>query len=184
MRKLLVLSIAAIVLLSACSRNDTSEKDFMNTYNSFVDSILDNNGSESKDIPFTHSINVVKESSGEYRYEITIDNPKVAMYNIQMMVVDKNSKSEYPFIGLLPEDDVYSMIPFQENKDKSFVKGILLSGISTNSKFTLNVQVSWKDYAQVNTHTVFFNYVYDYEKEHVGETSEILEQGTEGSSEE
>lgn len=172
MRKLLVLCIAGLLFSTGCSKHNSNEKDFKNTYDSFVDSIMDNNGAESNEIPFSHSLSVVKESSGEYRYEITIDTPRVAMYNVQMMVVDKNSSGEYPFIGLLPNEDQYNMIPFQENKEKNFVKGIILGGVSANPKFSLNVQVSWKDFGQVNTYTAFFNYTYDYEKDHVEERSE------------
>ena len=69
-------------------------------YNSFVDSILDNNGADTAEIPFAHHLEVTKESSGEYRYAITIDDPKVAMYHIQMMVVDKAAGGQYPFLGL------------------------------------------------------------------------------------
>lgn len=167
MRKLLVLCIAGLLLTTGCSKHNSNEKDFQNTYDSFVDSILDNNGAESNDIPFSHNLQVVKESSGEYRYEITIDQPRVAMYNIQMMVVDKNTSGEYPFIGLLSDEDQYNMVPFQENKEKNFVKGIILGGVSANPKFSLHVQVSWKDFGQINTNTAFFNYTYDYDKDHV-----------------
>lgn len=170
MRKLMILWIVALAL-SGCSRQDKSEQDFRYTYNSFVDSILDNNGAESIDIPFHHSLEVTKESSGEYRYAITIDEPRIAMYHIQMMAVDKSASGQYPFIGLMQDEEMYSMIPNQENREKYFVKGIILEGSSTTPKFTLYVQVSWKDYAQINTSTVFFSYTYDYDKDHA-ESSE------------
>lgn len=173
MRKLLVLCIAGLLFTTGCNKHNSNERDFQNTYDSFVDSILDNNGVQSNDIPFSHSLHVVKESSGEYRYEITIDQPRVAMYNIQMMVVDKNSSGEYPFIGLLSDEDQYNMVPFQENKEKNFVKGIILGGVSSNPKFSLHIQVSWKDFGQVNTHTAFFTYTYDYEKDHVDENTTV-----------
>lgn len=163
MRKLPVLILTALLLMSGCSNGDTSDKDLKNTYNSFVDSILDNNGAQSKDIPFTHTLTVEKDSEGKYRYEIKIDDPRVAMYNIQMMVVDKNTSGEYPFIGLA-SDDVFHMVPNQENKEKGFMKGIILGGTSDNAKLSLDIQVTWKDYAQVNTHTAFLHYDYDYDK--------------------
>ena len=155
MRKRMVLGLV-VVLLSACTQKVESDKDFQYTYNSFVESILDNNGVQSK----------------EYRYKITIDEPRIAMYNIQMMVVDKTANGQYPFIGLM-NDDMYSMIPNQENKEKNFVKGIVLEGVSKTPKFTLYVQVNWKDYAQVNTKTVFFTYTYEYQKDQVsGQSNE------------
>lgn len=176
MRKLMILWIMAL-LLSACSEKDKSEQEFRYTYNSFVDSILDNNGADSIDIPFRHSLEVTKESSGEYRYAITVDEPRIAMYNIQMMAVDKSASGQYPFIGLMQNEDQYSMIPNQENKEKYFVKGIILEGSSATPKFTLYVQVSWKDYAQINTSTVFFSYTYDYDKDHIEQGEEANESG-------
>lgn len=151
--------------MSGCSRSDSTDKEFRDKYNSFVDAIIDNNNVETNDIPFSHTLTVEKDSDGSYRYEVTIDNPKIAMYNIQMMVVDKSVSADYPFIGLLPDEDSYSMIPFQENRDKFFVKGIKLGGISQSPTFTLNIIVTWKDYAKLNTTTAFFNYTYDYDKE-------------------
>ncbi|MCI9292230.1 MAG: hypothetical protein HFF02_02880 [Erysipelotrichaceae bacterium] len=171
MRKRMVLGLV-VVLLSACTQKVESDKDFQYTYNSFVESILDNNGVQSKDIPFTHTLDVSEDKNGEYRYKITIDEPRIAMYNIQMMVVDKTANGQYPFIGLM-NDDMYSMIPNQENKEKNFVKGIVLEGVSKTPKFTLYVQVNWKDYAQVNTKTVFFTYTYEYQKDQVsGQSNE------------
>lgn len=151
----------AFLVLSGCSKHRTSDKEFKNTYNSFVDSIYDNNGVDSTDIPFSHHLEVEEDEDGRYHYQVTIDEPRIAMYQIQMMVVDKASTQEYPFVGLMKEEDPINMIPYQENKEKNFVKGIILEGVSTNPAFSLLVQVSWKDYAQIHTRTVFFSYTYD-----------------------
>ena len=174
MRKLVLFCTLAI-LISGCSNNKIKENDFQYTYNSFVNSILDNNGNDTAEIPFAHHLEVTKESSGEYRYAITIDEARIAMYNIQMMVVDKSASGQYPFIGLMNDEPEYSMIPNQENKENNFVKGIVLEGLSATPKFTLLIQVSWKDYAQVNTRSVFFSYVYDYDRDHKDSPSDQKE---------
>lgn len=174
MRKLVLFCTLAI-LISGCSNNKIKENDFQYTYNSFVNSILDNNGNDTAEIPFSHHLEVTKESSGEYRYAITIDDARIAMYNIQMMVVDKSASGQYPFIGLMNDEPEYSMIPNQENKENNFVKGIVLEGLSATPKFTLLIQVSWKDYAQVNTRSVFFSYVYDYDRDHKDSPSDQKE---------
>lgn len=174
MRKLVLFCTLAI-LISGCSNNKIKENDFQYTYNSFVNSILDNNGNDTAEIPFAHHLEVTKESSGEYRYAIMIDDARIAMYNIQMMVVDKSASGQYPFIGLMNDEPEYSMIPNQENKENNFVKGIVLEGLSATPKFTLLIQVSWKDYAQVNTRSVFFSYVYDYDRDHKDSPSDQKE---------
>lgn len=173
MRLLKVLCILCVLLLGACSKNNTADKDFENTYNSFVESIRDNNGVESKDLPFSHSMEVTKTEDGLYHYKITVDNPKIAMYSLQMLVLDKSiddEKNMFPCIGIHPEEPSYSMIPFQENIDNQFMKGIILEGETQSPKFTLNIEVSWKDYAKVKTSTVFFNYIYDYEVDQIENT--------------
>ena len=55
------------------------------------------------------------------------------------------------------------------------MKGIVLEGLSATPKFTLLIQVSWKDYAQVNTRSVFFSYVYDYDRDHKDSPSDQKE---------
>lgn len=161
MRKISILCFLTLCLISGCSKRNTADKEFTNTYNSFVESIMDNKGAVSSDIPFAYTLHVEKSTNGTYHYDVVIDQPRIAMYNIQMMIVDKNATDDYPFIGLLPDEDPYAMIPNQENKDKNFVKGISINSVSASPTFELQVMVSWKDYAQINTSTVFFTLTYD-----------------------
>lgn len=178
MRKLLILLCLLAMSISGCDKRNTNDKEFQNTYNSFVDSILDNNGVDSTDIPFAHRLEVEKDDQDLYHYRVIIDQPRIAMYHIQMMVVDKSSSNAYPFIGLMKDEDSVNMIPNQENKEKNFVQGIILEGTSSTPSFTLLVQVSWKDYAQINNRTVFFSYTYDYDQAQV-EKEEQHEEGNE-----
>ena len=171
MRKRGILCFVVLFLLSGCSKRNTADKEFTNTYNSFVESIMDNKGTISSDIPFSYTMKVEKQSNHTYYYDVTIDQTRIAMYNIQMMIVDKNAGGDYPFIGLLPDEDVYAMIPNQENKDKNFVKGITLGGVSSSPAFELQVMVRWKDYAQVNTSTIFFTLTYDEQAQPADDTA-------------
>lgn len=168
MRKLLT-SILALMILVGCSGSHNASKESIKKYNEYIQMIEDNKDLISSEIPFDHSLEVVKKSDKLYEYTITIDNPKIAMYNIEEIIVDKHNLSgDYvsPNVGIIDDEDaVYNMIPFQSNKDKGFQKGIKLSGESTKSNFTLYVAVTWKDYAKLKTSKVFFHYSYDYNKE-------------------
>ena len=49
------------------------------------------------------------------------------------------------------------MVPYQSNPQKGFYRGFVLEGISTESQFTLQVMVCWKDSALLKEQRVFFN---------------------------
>lgn len=169
MRKTAFFALIMMLLLSGCQRSDKDEKEFRNSYNSFIDAIEDNKGAESLDIPFDKNIVITQMKDGTYHYKITIDNPKTAMYSIQALVMDRSmdgSTSDYPNIGLTTQEaeDPYSMIPYQNNEDRMFVKSITLEGTSTSPVFTLNVLVTWKDYAKLKTSSAYFNFTYDNEQ--------------------
>lgn len=169
MRKLGILCLSALFLLSGCNSADKKEKEALSNYNSFMEAIIENKGAESTDVPFKHTLEVTKEDDGTYRYTITISDPKVAMYDIEMMAYDKtidSSKEWMPNLGVYGEAEVknkYTMIPYQ-SKSPDYVKGIQLSGISSTPKISINCLVTWKDYVKLNTTKAFFNYTYEYKE--------------------
>lgn len=165
MRKLGIFCIIIVVLLCGCKRTTKKEQEMLNNYKSFMEAIIDNKGAESANIPFEHRLEVKKNKDGLYEYTVTIHNPKVAMYDIEMMVLNKNidaDKEWMPNLGLTDDaNEKYTMIPFQSKKEDGYYSGIQLSGQSSSPKFTLNVMVTWKDYAKLNTTRAFFNYTYE-----------------------
>lgn len=169
MRKLGIFCIMIVVLLSGCKRSTKKEQEMLNNYKSFMEAIIDNKGAESTNIPFEHRLEVTKSKDGMYEYSVTIHNPKVAMYDIEMMVLNKNidaSKEWMPNLGLTDDvNEKYTMIPFQSKKEDGYYSGVQLGGQSSSPKFTLNVMVTWKDYAKLKTTKVFFNYTYEYQDE-------------------
>lgn len=173
MRKISILIILSIFLMSGCTNKKEKEAEAMSNYISFRDAIIDNNGLESQDIPFSHKLEVNKLKNGNYEYIVTISDAEVAMYNIQWMIYDKsidNGKNEeiFPTYGIIDEDTKdFTMLPYQSRKDKNFVSGMQLSGISQMPKFSLNVLVTWKDYGKTNTYRAYFNYDYEYSEPQV-----------------
>lgn len=184
MRKTGIICLLTVLFLSGCTNTKEKEAEAMNNYKSFRDSIIDNKEVETSDIPFDHKLEVSKLKDGTYEYIVTIDNAKVAMYNIEWMIYDKSIDSGstsqiFPTYGILDDDTKnFTMIPFQSRKEENFVSGMQLSGISQTPKFTLNILVTWKDYGKTNTYKAYFNYNYEY-KEPVAETTPPVE--TEGN---
>lgn len=164
---LLVFLCAAIVY--GCSGKDNTSEERSKKYNEYVKTVEDNKSTVTADIPFDHSLKVKKAKDGSFEYTVTIDNPKIAMYSIEEIVVEKDkigSKAMFPNIGIIDDEDAqYNMIPFQSNNEKGFQKGIQLNGVTNKKSFTLYVLVTWKDYAKLNTSRAFFHYTYDYDKE-------------------
>lgn len=168
MRKITILFILSLCLLSGCTNKKEKDAEAMSNYMSFRDSIIDNNNGATTDLPFSHKLEVSKLTDGTYEYIVTIYNAKVAMYNIEWMIYDRSidsGKNEtiFPTYGIIDDDTKdFTMLPFQSRKDKNFVSGMQLSGISQSPKFTLNILVTWKDYSKTNTYKAYFNYNYEY----------------------
>ncbi|WP_102266441.1 hypothetical protein [Massilicoli timonensis] len=162
MRKSIGLIVLAC-LLCACSGTQRYDEEAQEKYQEYVAAIAANKGAESSDIPFAHDITMEKETDG-YAYEITIKEPITAMYQIEFMAVDgeqiKADDVTHPSLGILDSDEVYHMVPYQEDKEKGFYRSLSLKGKVKKSEGSLYVMVAWKDYAKLNTHRVYFTYAY------------------------
>ena len=168
MRKLSILCILLTVFLTGCKNLHHQDSESIKVYESFIDAVVSNKGIESKIIPFEYKMNVFKQKD-DYKYEIELYNPQVAMYDIQAIAVDQNMDSNtnvYPCIGILGDDanSQSNMIPYQARGEKGFVKMIILDAISPKKQFTVNVMVTWKDSTLQNQSRVFFNCNYVQEK--------------------
>ena len=162
MRKLAIISFAVLLFLSGCSDTKSEDKESMKKYESYIDDVTNNQGIESKIIPFNYNLNVYKQKDDTYQYELVISDPRTAMYSVQAIAVNPEVDSNtniHPCLGLLGEDakQKFNLVPFQSNLEKNFFKGIYLEGVSEKSQFTLNVMVTWKDASLTKDNRVYFN---------------------------
>lgn len=162
MHKMAIVCLLIGFLLSGCTDTKTEDKESMKNYESYIDAVMNNQGSESKVVPFDYKLNVYKQKNDTYQYELVISNPSTAMYNVQAIAVNPDVDSNtnvHPCLGLLGEDasQKFNLVPYQSNLEKNFFKGIYLEGVSSTSQFTLHVMVTWKDSTLVNENRVFFN---------------------------
>lgn len=81
MRKFPLWCLLCFLLLTGCGDAHKEEQESIKNYESYVDAVLNNKGSESKIIPFDYKLSVFKQKDNSYQYEIIISNPRVAMYN-------------------------------------------------------------------------------------------------------
>jgi hypothetical protein len=110
-----------------------------------------------------------KLSETEYRYDVIIDNPRVAMYDIEVLVIvnDKSlqiSKEVMPSVGIF-ESGEYNLVPYQINLKSGYSKGFGLSGTVKTATVELKALVLWYDYAKVSQQREYFDLNAQYSEE-------------------
>ncbi len=161
MRKKILGLLLLALLTTGCSGSFNKDSKSIQNYESYVDAVLNNAGSVSKNIPFDYKMSVVHQEDQSYQYEIVISNPRIAMYNVQAIAVDPaldSNENVYPCLGLLGEDaeTAFHMIPYQANGPRNYVDTIYLDGVTNKNQFTVYVMVTWKDSTLTTTNRVFF----------------------------
>ena len=116
--------------------------------------------------------------NNEYRYDVIIDNPKIAMYDINALVIENNQElfndaedSVMPLIISTSNSPIH-LIPFQVNIAEGYVKGIVLSGIVAEIPFNAKILVTWKDYGEVKSFKEFLEFEIDEVVEEIEEPNE------------
>ncbi len=153
-----------LILFSGCSNAVTQDQLKIETYQTYYTDIF--NATLFKTSSDYYSIAVSSNDLGNssYRYDVIIDQPKVAMYDIHILLIQDDgslviSKTMMPSIGVF-EDITYYMIPNQINADAHYVKGFNLNGLSSTIPIHLKMLVSWKN-ALNKTSKEYFEFMLD-----------------------
>ncbi len=159
--KKIILILCMGLLFSGCTNSsntdDTAER--MNRYEAYYNSVLDNERFvESTDF---FDVEVVMNilADGSYRYDIIIDNPRIAMYDVQAIVVENDTvfaqmEGMSASFGIFNSGD-YVMIPNQVNRELGYIKGIDLSGTVDQPSVDLKMVVLWRDSGRINQQRVY-----------------------------
>lgn len=150
-----------IVLLMLCSCDMFKSKtDYEEKYINLVDTISEHTEFTTFSNHFTISTDINKINDSSYRYFVTIDNPRVAMYGVEIVAVEKGinyANNMAANVGVLDETS-YSMIPGQARVEKGYVKGLTVSGVTASATPTIDVLVQWHGKDQ-NVTQEFFEFV-------------------------
>ena len=140
MKKIIVL-LLCLFIFTGCQSDDASLK----LYNEMIDILNNAEDFSTESKYFTSTFEVTSTNDG-LRYYIVIDNPTMAMYDVNVLAFEEgtNTNDEFaPNAGVFDSD--INLVPNQINKDKGFVKGISISGICTDTTKTILCLVQWKD---------------------------------------
>ena len=156
MKKLI--TVILVLLLTGCMSNVTREidKERYDAYMTYYQSILEEEDKLSKSQSYDTELVVNALEDGTYCYDVIIDNPRVAMYQIRALAVidDLSGKIDpenmMPSIGIL-DDAVYNMMPNVVNKDKGFVAGVTLSLVSDQPQLRIGLMVEYVDSSKVTS---------------------------------
>lgn len=163
MRKYLKLFLCfSILMLNGCQKkSSTVDAAAMDEYQTYYNAVSENIAFSSESKNFTCETEMTKVEDGTYRYYLVIDQPITAMYDVVAIVVENDIAYEdadkmMPSIGIF--DDTKSMIPNQVDSENGFVKGIALSGESSESSIQVKMLVQWLDKTGKNSSREFLSY--------------------------
>ena len=177
MKKTICAFLICMMSMLGCSAKKT-EDPRMNAYETYYHAVEDNVKYVSQSTHFHYSTEMTDLPDGTHRYYIVIDEPQHAMYQCAVLAVENEepfaaAKKMMPSMGI--QDDPVSMIPNQVNIDKGFVKGIALSGESSEASVKIRMLVEWKDRTAKNTTREFLEFRIPAE---TGEEVPAPEEGT------
>ena len=165
MKKLLLI-ICLLISLCACQEDGKQLANPDDRYMYLIEMIREHESFQTSSDYFDIAVEMAKIENG-YRYYITIDNPRIAMYDIEMLAIEKDvdyRSNMAANVGIFEEKE-YNMVPNQANIDQGFVKGIVVSGISVKPQTTLYIFVQFKNADYSITHSEYFRLDVAYEEE-------------------
>ncbi len=149
-----IIVILSLLLLCGCDLIPSKAKDANDRYFFLIDMLNEHETFADSSRYFAIDVEMAKIENG-YRYYIIIDDPQLAMFDIEAIAIEKGvdySQNMAANIGVF-EETQYNMIPNQSNVDDGYVKGLIASGLSSSAETTLYVFVQFKnaDYSVVHS---------------------------------
>ena len=145
------------LLLAACSPTRKTEADPNIRYLDMIQLIEEYDSFQTASNYFDISAEEAKISEG-YRFYVIIDHPRVAMFDLEAIVIEKNvdyTKTMAANIGIFEESE-YNLVPNQTNSAKGYYEGVVVSGTTQNASTTLYIFVQWKNKDLSVLHREFF----------------------------
>ena len=161
MRKIF-LGLVIALFMTACQNDAQILQEKYERYKLHYQSILNTTQFKSSSELFSIEVSLMDLSNGQYRYDVFVDEPLIAMHDVEILAIVDNglllvSDQMMPSIGIF-EDQSYRMIPYQVDVDLGYHKGFNLNGIVDDSEINIKVVVMWKDYFEIKTEREYFSF--------------------------
>jgi len=166
MRKLLV--IITVLMLSGCMAFTNTTQENQRKYEAYYQAILDRDVFTDQSHFFSLTSTITKTVEG-YRYNIVVDHPLIAMYNVEMMAIEDygavsiNKDKAMPTIGIFDELN-YNLLPYQVNVSTGYPAGLILDGLSDQPKIPLMIMVVWSDVTGTKNYREFYQILLEYKE--------------------
>ena len=140
--KKIFLSLILIIGLFGCSEKNTAAE---TKYYDMLKLISQREEYSTSSDNFTISAEISPISEGRYRYFVTLDKPKLAMYEVEILAIEEGKEyiNEIAANAGVLLDDIYNLIPNQSDISKGYISGINISGETNNEHPVLYVLVQW-----------------------------------------
>lgn len=163
MKKILIIFLVLITLVG-CDSIGNQRISNEDRYQSLIEMLREYENYTEKSNYFDIDVEVASIDNG-YRYYITIDSPRIAMYDVEAIAIESDvdySNNMAASIGIFDENE-YALVPNQKNINKGYYEGVMMSGVSNNPEITLYVFVSFKnsDYSVNHTEYIVLNGKYE-----------------------
>lgn len=163
MLKRISIVIVILLVLTGCTSTYSSDQIKLQKYETYYSDVMNNEVFNASSSFFDVETVMVALDNNQYRYDIYIDNPKVAMYDISVLAVENNLDISETNGKMMPfhtgiESNTTNMIPFQSNLESGFVKGLVLSGVVDSDRVNIKMLVQWQDYGNVKTYKEFLEF--------------------------
>ncbi|NLW15792.1 MAG: hypothetical protein GX038_06030 [Erysipelothrix sp.] len=169
MKKLTLLFLSLILLTGCGSSQKKYDKEHLNLYTTYWKSLINETAFQTSSRNFDIQVEMVKEvGEDDYTYYISVDKPKIAMYDVQIVVVENkattfNTEDMLPSAGIFEKE--FHLIPNQVKEDSQFKEGAILArqGLKEPSVKT-QVLVTWKNFTRLESFKEVFEFDITYQE--------------------
>lgn len=173
MKKQYIILLISLLFITGCNKKSSRNEVLLNKYETAYNELIENDTYISNSEFFDLEVVVTKLSNQEFRVDVILDNPQLAMYNVQMMMeLNSTGVAQYdeviPSLGIV-DDTQYNLIPYQSNKDNGFYSGLVLSAISKNETGNIYLMIDWTNYDSTKAFSQFVELEYNQDNVKVEE---------------
>lgn len=140
--KKIFLSLVLVIGLFGCSDNNSAAE---TKYYDMLKLISEREEFLSSSDNFAVSAEISNISEGRFRYFVTVDNPRIAMYEVEILAIEEGNEyiNEVAANAGVLLDEIYNMVPNQSDLNRGYISGINISGETSNEHPVLYVLVQW-----------------------------------------